>query len=129
MKAFKKQEGVKWYICAWKKRCTVQDFIWTGFRFSTKIWTNFGPKSCTHYIAEKFDKSQKTNPFLITFFCFFFQLIFVIFDLFPQSFLFLNDITNPAYQVWGEELERWKEEFSFPYTNNFPLLGIFSSEI
>lgn len=92
MKAFKKQEGVKWYICAWKKRCTVQDFIWTGFRFFDQIWTKLGPNleqigpnSCTHYIAEKFDKSQK-RILLITFcFVFLFSSWFLWFSTFFLS--------------------------------------------
>jgi len=74
------------------------DQIWT--KRLDQIWNKLDQKICTHYIAEKFDKSQK-RILLITFCFSFFQLIFVIFDLFPQSFLFLNDITNPAYQVWG----------------------------
>jgi len=80
-------------------------FYLNWFQIFDQIWTKFldqiGPKDLHTLHSREIRQVTKTNPFQITFLFSFFSVDFCDFRPFPQSFLFLNDITNPAYQVWG----------------------------
>lgn len=60
-----------------KKRCTVQNLFELVSDFRPNFGPKLGPKSCTHYTADKFDKSQK-------------QILFLKITIFSVLILFFN---------------------------------------
>lgn len=105
--------------CASKKSCTaLWDLIFMGFRFAN---------ICTHQTKIERNSTSHKNEFFFfscNFFFSFFSIDFVISDLFHQSFLFLNDITNPAQTQLKIREREWRK-FDGVARGDFVFLFVF----